>query len=147
MIVIDDLWDVQSWEHIKCALIDSKCGSRVVTTTRISDVAVQAGGAYKLKALSHSHSGELFNTRLFGGKNKCRYDPPEEVYNKILHKCGGVPLAITTIASLLVGKLVELWSKVYNSIGFGYEDNKDVDNTRKILLFSYYDLPCHLRTC
>ncbi|XP_045087732.1 disease resistance protein RGA5 [Aegilops tauschii subsp. strangulata] len=146
-IVIDDIWDTKIWDILSCALMHNNCASRIITTTRILEVATNTGEVYKLEPLSHDLSKELFNTRLFGGKNKCRYDPPEEVYNKILHKCGGVPLAITTIASLLVGKPVELWSKVYNSIGFGYEDNKDVDNTRKILLFSYYDLPCHLRTC
>ncbi|VAI00298.1 unnamed protein product [Triticum turgidum subsp. durum] len=146
-IVIDDIWDKETWGIIKCAFVDNNCGSKIITTTRILEVATATGEVYMLKPLSPELSAELFNTRLFGGKGKCSYGQPTEAYDKILHRCGGIPLAITTMASLLVGKPVESWSKVYNSIGLGNEDNKDVDIMRKILLFSYYDLPCHLRTC
>ncbi|KAM0863378.1 hypothetical protein ACQ4PT_044628 [Festuca glaucescens] len=146
-IVIDDIWDIDSWEIIRCALKDSNCGSRIITTTRSLDVAKKSGEVYQLKLLSRDHSENLFYTRLYGGKSKCPFDLPVEISEKILRKCGGVPLAIITIASLLDGKSREGWSKVYESIGFGHGENQDVDNTRNILLFSYYDLPYYLRPC
>ncbi|KAM0908980.1 hypothetical protein ACQ4PT_015062 [Festuca glaucescens] len=146
-IVIDDIWDIDSWEIIRCALKDSNCGSKIMTTTRSLDVAKKSGEVFQLKPLSQDHSENLFYTRLYGGKSKCPFDLPVEVSEKILQKCGGVPLAIITIASLLDGKPREDWSKVYESIGFGHGENQDLDNTRKILLFSYYDLPYYLRPC
>ncbi|XP_037442301.1 disease resistance protein PIK6-NP-like [Triticum dicoccoides] len=146
-IVIDDIWTINEWETISCAFMDSAHGSRILTTTRNLDVAQKTGAVYKLEPLSSDNSKELLYRGLYGGKGKCPNDHPDELTKKILHKCGGVPLAIITIASLLHGKPRDDWSQVYTSIGFESGENKEVDNTRKIILFSYYDLPCHLRTC
>ncbi|KQJ92578.1 putative disease resistance RPP13-like protein 3 [Brachypodium distachyon] len=147
LIVIDDIWDKSSWNIMKYALIDSNCGSRIITTTRIFEVAEEADDVYKQKPLSSATSKELFYTRLSIGKCKIISGQPIEISGKILQKCGGVPLAIITIASLLASKPWEDWSEVYDSIGFGDGANIHVDNTREILLYSYYDLPCYLRAC
>ncbi|PUZ64083.1 hypothetical protein GQ55_3G115500 [Panicum hallii var. hallii] len=121
---------------------DSNCGCRVVVTTRISEVAAQANKVYKIQPLSRKKSEKLLYARILDGERNCFDSPSAEACDKILKKCGGVPLAI-----LLASKPGEDWSEVYNSIGFGHRGNDDVENTRKILSFSYYDLPSHLKPC
>jgi hypothetical protein len=37
----------------------------------------------------------------------------------------------------LVGKPMDEWSEVHQSIGFANKENQQVDNTEKILSFSY----------
>jgi hypothetical protein len=109
-IVIDDIWDTPTWEIVKCAFVDGNRGSRIVTTTRIFEVASTANDVYKMRPLSDGKSRELFRKRLFAGKYEYPYNQPAELCEKILRKCGGVPLAIITIASLLAGKPWEEWA-------------------------------------
>ncbi|KAL6870723.1 hypothetical protein ACP4OV_014571 [Aristida adscensionis] len=145
-IVIDDVWDKQSWEIISWALVDSNRGSRVIKTTRNFDVA-SGDEIYKMQPLLDNYSKKLFYTRIFGGEGKWPDNQEDEVSDKILKKCGGVPLAIITMASLLVGKSREKWLELCNSAGFRDKDIEQVDKTMWILSLSYYDLPCHLKTC
>ncbi|KAL6654106.1 hypothetical protein ACP70R_007571 [Stipagrostis hirtigluma subsp. patula] len=151
-IVIDDIWSISVWNKIQYVLIENNLGSTIIITTRKLDVAKRAGVVYSLKPLSPSDSRKLFYLRIFGSADKC---PPNElarVTENILRKCGGVPLAIITIASLLASKkgmehTHMFWSKVYQSMGSGLEDSPDVNDMRRILSISYYDLPPHLKSC
>jgi disease resistance protein RPM1 len=102
-VVIDDIWDPQSWETIKLALVENNRGSRIIITTRKFEVARKADEVYKLEPLSQDNSKKLFYTRLFGGEGKCPTNHPDELSDRILKKCGEVPLAIITMASLLLG--------------------------------------------
>ncbi|CAN6171376.1 unnamed protein product [Urochloa humidicola] len=149
LIVIDDIWDKEPWDKvIELALMENNKRSRIITTTRIIGVAEHVGGCYRLEPLSDESSEILFYGRIFGSKDKC---PRQfsEASNNILKKCGGVPLAIVTISSLLANKSEDtrVWNDVCNSIGFGLGRNSGMDNMRKILLLSYCDLPSHLKTC
>ncbi|CAL4990733.1 unnamed protein product [Urochloa decumbens] len=145
-IVIDDVWQIEYWENIKLALVGNDSGSRIITTTRNRDVASEE--IYELRPLSCDNSKKLFYTRLFGVGGKCPANHPAEASEKILKSCGGIPLAIITMASMLVGKSRKYWFDLCNSPGFyRSKGNQQVDDTEWILSLSYYDLPSHLRTC
>ncbi|XP_039778020.1 disease resistance protein RGA5-like [Panicum virgatum] len=147
-IVIDDIWDMKPWGILRCSLHENGLKSIIITTTRILDVAEQIGGCYRMKPLTHESSKKLFYGRIFGSEDKC---PGQyfEVSEKILKKCGGVPLAIITTSSLLANKSenIKVWNDVCGSIGSGLASNPSMDSMRKILLLSYYDLPSHLKAC
>ncbi|RLM69391.1 disease resistance RPP13-like protein 4 isoform X1 [Panicum miliaceum] len=153
LIVVDDIWNNSAWETIQCALIQNECGSRIITTTRNLDVAKQSGAdVYQLDPLSSTDSTKLFNQRIFGSEDKCPPDNLVEVCRKILRKCGGVPLAIITIASMLSNKnekenTQNYWSRVYQSMGSGLDGSTNVKDMRRILSVSYYDLPSRLKSC
>ncbi|KAL6847443.1 hypothetical protein ACP4OV_023296 [Aristida adscensionis] len=153
LIVIDDIWDGSAWEIVRCALPENKNDSRVITTTRIESVARacanQSGYVYKMKQLSHQDSRRLFFKRIFGPEYVCPLYL-EDVSTRILKKCGGLPLAIITISSLLANepnKQKEWWEYVLNSLGSGLEVGPSLEGMRQILDLSYIHLPHYLKTC
>ncbi|KAL6841643.1 hypothetical protein ACP4OV_028582 [Aristida adscensionis] len=149
LIVLDDIWDNSMWNCIKGALVDNNLGSRIIITSRVHDVAGSEPGTiiYKLHPLSYNDSMKLFYKRIFGCEHACQSEL-EEIAEEILSKCGGIPLAINTIASLLSGKPrnIDVWSSVNKSIGSGVEESS-MENVRKVLSISYYSLPSHLKAC
>ncbi|EEC66503.1 hypothetical protein OsI_32612 [Oryza sativa Indica Group] len=153
-IIIDDLWNERVWDYIKCAFPKDNLGSRLIMTTRNVNVSKACCSAnndiiYKMKPLSDDDSKKLFYKRIFPHGNGCPCEL-EEVSNEILKKCGGVPLAIITIASLLANKEIQTkdqWYTLHNSIGRGLTEGRNVEDMQKILSFSYYDLPSHLKSC
>ncbi|XBH74917.1 hypothetical protein VPH35_101776 [Triticum aestivum] len=143
LIIIDDVWSIEAWNAIKCAFPENSCSSRIIATTRIVDVAKSC-----CPTLSDLHSRKLFLTRIFGSGNQCP-DMLKKVSDAILNKCGGLPLAIVTISSLLANRLAtkEEWEKVKRAIGSTLERKQSLEGMSRILSLSYNDLPLHLKTC
>ncbi|RCV37941.1 hypothetical protein SETIT_8G103500v2 [Setaria italica] len=153
LIVIDDIWSISEWEILKCILPENSIGSRIITTTRILDIAKSCcssfnGHIYPIEPLSDDNSRMLFFRRIFHTPDSCP-SHLEELSVAILRKCGGLPLAILHIASLLATKsdTKDEWELVLNSIGSALENNHTLQGMKQILLLSFYDLPPHLKTC
>ncbi|XP_058213376.1 toMV resistant protein Tm-2 netted virescent-like [Rhododendron vialii] len=151
VIVIDDIWHTRAWDALKIGLpTNSENGSRIVLTSRHTDVGVHVGGpnsVLKLEPLNQETSRRLFYKLIVGDlQNICQtQDPPqlEKIGEQILEKCGGVPLAIVLAAGLL--KLRErsetAWKGVLEDMG------QDNDQCAEIFALSYNDLPLNLKPC
>ncbi|KAF7081675.1 hypothetical protein CFC21_085593 [Triticum aestivum] len=152
-VVVDDIWDVDTWDIIKCAFPATSSASRIITTTRINSVAHSCcssftGCIYNIRALDMVHSRQLFHRRLFKSDENCP-SYLQEISEQILEKCHGLPLAIIAISGLLanIEKTEDLWNQVKDSIGRALERNPNVEGMMKILSLSYFDLPLYLKTC
>lgn len=151
--MIDDVWNTSNWRIIKLALIENNLGSRVLVTTRMMSIAKSCchpdkDHIFQMGPLTDTEARSLFFKRIFGSEENC---PPEyiEISIDILKKCGGLPLAIITVASMLATRTysVTAWAEISNSVGSSLYKDNSMERMRTILNLSYNDLPYHLKTC
>jgi hypothetical protein len=75
-VIVDDIWSIQAWEVVKAALSENNLNRRIITTTRITNVATSccsslAGYVHKIQPLSDQQSQQLFFKRVFGDSSAC----------------------------------------------------------------------------
>nr|GMC82712.1 disease resistance protein RPM1-like [Ipomoea batatas] len=152
IIVLDDVWSFDVWRDIKYAFPRQKFGSRIVITTRNSEIGQDAchqtqGDVYELKFLSKKDSWELFCKKTFLS-DSC---PPHlvNIAEDIVNKCGGLPLAIVVIAGTLAikDKDIAVWKSFHNGLNFQLKTDDRMKNLKNLLSLSYYDLPYYLKYC
>ncbi|XP_062195693.1 disease resistance protein RGA5-like [Phragmites australis] len=166
-IVVDDLWDIQAWNTIGCVFLKNNLRSRVMITTRDEDVARACydnhGCIHNMRRLSEQDSRKLFFNRIFGSEEDACPSQFEVVSCEILKKCGGLPLAIITVASILAchqnhkilkehweqhTKLKELWEYIQKCLATNeFEKESALKDMINILDLSYKYLPHHLKAC
>ncbi|XP_020080880.1 disease resistance protein RPM1-like [Ananas comosus] len=154
VLILDDVWSTDVLGKIKYALLNSNCKSRIVLTTRIRNVALLANEnrMFELKPLEADHSWDLFCKNAFWkSANKICSPPLEQCAKKIVERCGGLPLAIVSIARLLSFRVQtgSEWEKVYKDLEW-YLTNNVLEHHKKvhnILKLSLDNLPHYLRNC
>ncbi|KAJ1288849.1 hypothetical protein BS78_02G119400 [Paspalum vaginatum] len=158
LVVIDDVWTIRAWEAIQSVLpMKSKCNSRIIVTTRIDNVAkacstgLAGHNIHHMEPLNWRDSKKLFLSRAFGSVDATCPEELEDVMGDILRKCGGLPLAIVSIANILAGYTSsgskEKWETISKSIGSQMESNPTLEGMRHIVTLSYNHLPYELKNC
>ncbi|GMJ12805.1 hypothetical protein like AT3G14470 [Hibiscus trionum] len=149
-IVLDDVWNESrdKWDRLKQALQSRGRGSAVIVTTRLEKVALMVGTVpfHRLGCLSDDDSWSLFKQKAFGMRtNECNADL-DTIGRQIVRRCGGVPLAIKAIGSILRSKSQESeWLHVRDSEIWNLED--EGRRILAVLRLSYEHLPSYMRQC
>ncbi|GMJ12804.1 hypothetical protein like AT3G14470 [Hibiscus trionum] len=149
-IVLDDVWNesLEKWDRLKQALQSGGKGSAVIVTTRLEKVALMVGTVpfHRLGCLSDDDSCSLFKQKAFGmGTSEGNADL-ETIGRQIVRRCGGVPLAIKAIGSILSSKRQESeWLHVRDSEIWDLED--EASRMLAVLRLSYEHLPSYMRQC
>ncbi|XVF71540.1 hypothetical protein PTKIN_Ptkin12aG0046100 [Pterospermum kingtungense] len=151
LLVLDDVWNEyhDKWDGLKQALRCGVKGSTVFVTTRIEKVALMMATVNpicRLGCLSDDDSWSLFKHRAFVmGRNEDN-SKFETIGRQIVKKCGGVPLAIKAIGSIMRLKSQESeWLQVKDSKIWDLVD--EGSRILAVLRLSYEHLPPYLRQC
>ncbi|XP_073356914.1 disease resistance protein Pik-2-like isoform X2 [Aegilops tauschii subsp. strangulata] len=150
LIVLDDISSTSEWELVKQCLDNAE---RIIVTTREKKIAEHCSrevrNMYPLGVLKYDEALDLFIKKVFKD-NIVKTDLAPAIMEQArvtLQKCGGLPLAITTIGGFLATKpktAIE-WRKMNECISSELEINPELMTIKSILMRSYDGLPYHLK--
>ncbi|XP_044428188.1 disease resistance protein RPP13-like [Triticum aestivum] len=153
LIILDDLWTIDIWRWMKDIVFpnSNKKGSRIIVTTRDVGLAKECtleSLVYHLKTLEVVEATNLLlkkSRKIFEDMDKD--ENFKSIVEKLVKKCGCLPLAILTIGGILATKKIEEWEHVYNQLPSELESNPSLEAMKMMVTLSYNHLPSHLKPC
>ncbi|XP_044476181.1 probable disease resistance protein At4g27220 [Mangifera indica] len=111
LIILDDVWEIIKLSEIGIPFGNDHRGCKILITSRSRDVCngMDCQKIYTIATLSKQESWELFSK--IAGPIVENSDI-NLIAREVTTKCGGLPLAIVTIAGALKGKNKHVWSNV-----------------------------------
>ncbi|KAH6758337.1 hypothetical protein C2S51_018572 [Perilla frutescens var. frutescens] len=148
LIVLDDMWSMDAWDEVRVFLPDNGHRSRIVITTRLSNLASHVSlSSFVMNFLDKDKSWKLFCEKAFGEDGDCPLELVE-IGKEIVEKCQGLPLSIVVIGGYLSKstRKKEHWEYIANDVNSVLSFGED-DQCLKILSLSYSHLPAYLKPC
>ncbi|XP_059596929.1 putative disease resistance RPP13-like protein 1 [Vitis vinifera] len=148
LLVLDDVWneDSSNWAMLQTPLKGGAKGSKIVVTTRSTNVAAVMRAVYShcLGELSSEDSWSLFRKLAFENGDSSAYPQLEAIGKKIVDKCQGLPLAVKAVGGLLHSEVeARKWDDILNCQIW----DLSTDTVLPALRLSYNYLPSHLKQC
>ncbi|KAL5805308.1 hypothetical protein ACOSQ3_032108 [Xanthoceras sorbifolium] len=149
LLVLDDVWneDRDNWDSLKSVLACGSRGASIIVTTRITTVTSIMGTLplHQLSGLTEDDCWSLFKERAFEHETEERPNLVE-LGKKIVKKCGGVPLAVKSLGSMMSYRRDESqWLSVVESELWNLP--QPGNSILSALRLSYSNLPSKLRQC
>ncbi|KAF3632332.1 putative deacetylvindoline O-acetyltransferase-like [Capsicum annuum] len=148
LVVVDDIWSTGDWDRIRRIFPDCNNRSRVLLTTRDTEVAMylDSNSPHHMTLLNLDNSWKLLCDKVFGPEHD---HPPEleEIGKRIAEKCQGLPLTISVIGGYLskMTRTLESWKYVAQTLSEIIASHPD--KCLGLLGLSYHHLPNHLKPC
>ena len=150
LLVLDDIWndDLEKWIELRDLLSGGVKGSKILVTTRSPLVASMMSTlpSCNLTGLAEEEGLTLLLKWAFKQGQEYQYPNLVEIGKDIVKKCGGVPLAVRTLGSLLYLKTDENdWIRVRDSEIWRLEQKEN--HILPALRLSYNEMPSYLKHC
>ncbi|XP_022764390.1 probable disease resistance protein At4g27220 [Durio zibethinus] len=139
VMILDDVWERFSLLNVGIPNPTSTNGNKLVITSRSFEVCKSMGcEVLKVQPLSEEESFNLFLKHV-GHNNVLQVPNLEETVKQIVQQCGGLPLAIVTIAGCMKGVDDDReWRNVLNELRKRVKSVKGMDvKIFECLKFSY----------
>ncbi|GFP94952.1 putative late blight resistance protein homolog r1b-8 [Phtheirospermum japonicum] len=135
LVVMDDMWSIDAWDKIQHFFPNNENGSRIMVTTRLSELSSQLNNGYSLQMD-------------FLDEDKSCPVELKKIGKKIVENCRGLPLSIVVVGGLL--KKMDATQRRWESIGSNLTSVVNLENDKhclRLLRLSYNHLPVYLKPC
>lgn len=151
-VVLDDMWsiDALNWLNESVFPDSNNGGSRIIVTTRDASIIQNCAYPcylYRLEPLKTDDAKQLLLRKSNKSYEDIKGGKAEKVFDRILERCGGLPLALVAIGAVLRTKCIEDWEKLSLQLSSGLKTKSSLEEMTRVITLSYTHLPSHLKPC